>query len=81
MSNSYGSTFPTPGHYEMLIRGERALNNVQPLIAKAEACGVDCAQFRDGHAGMQQFFAAVRQQFWPDAVIPPSGANVPHASD
>lgn len=81
MTNSYANIFPSTGHYEMLIRGERALNNVEPLISKAEACGVDCAQFREGHAGMREFFAAVRREFWPDAVVPPSGSGVSHVGD
>jgi hypothetical protein len=60
----------------MLIRGERALNAVRPLIAKARECGVDCSNFEAGDHDLSQFFATARRVFWPDTVVPPTDAGV-----
>jgi hypothetical protein len=74
--SSYGGNFPTQAHFEMITRGERALNRVRPLITKAAACGVDCAEFEAGHAGLTEFFASVRREFFPDQLLPPAGSGI-----
>lgn len=75
------NTFPTSGHYEMLIRGQRSLNNVQPLISKAEACGVDCTEYKQGHAYLSDTINAFMREFWPDQLVPPSGSGVHTTGD
>lgn len=72
MSNGINS-----GHYDMLLRGERALNDAIPLIAKAESCGVDCTEFREGHAFMRDRLARFRAVYFPDQIVPPTGAGTP----
>lgn len=73
-------TFPNRSHYEMLMRGQRALNDAGPLIAKAEACGVDCAEYKQGFAYLSDTIAAFIREFFPNQIVPPSGSGVatPH---
>ena len=70
------AAFPNTGHYEMLVRGERSLNDALPLIAKAESCGVDCTEFREGLDFMRDRLAQFRSTYFPDQVTPPSGTGI-----
>lgn len=77
MSTSSNASFPTPAHYEMLTRAQRSLADVVPIIAKAEACGVDCQQFREGHAYLSDTITRFIREFYPDAIRPPTGTGIP----
>lgn len=69
--------FPTPLHYDLLMQGKRALNNVKPLIAKAEACGVDCQSFNEGHGYLGSQIDSFLREFFPDKITPPLPPGVP----
>jgi hypothetical protein len=73
---SYESTFPGPAHYEVATRGLRSLSNASNLINKAEACGVDCQQYRQGHEYLGSFLTKYINQFHPDRIVPPDGTGV-----
>lgn len=70
-------TFPSTVHLEMIMRGERGLNDVEPKIAKAEACGIDCREYRQGLNDLRAALSAFRRQFFADTLVPPSGTGVP----
>lgn len=74
-------TFPSPAHYEMLLRAQQSLNHVTPLIDAAEACGVDCQEYRQGHAYLADRTNAFLRQFFPDQITPPTGSGLPHGAD
>lgn len=71
------NTFPTETHYNLLMQGQRALADVLPLIDKAEACGLDCSEYRSGHAYMQDRITRYINTFFPNQVTPrnPSGVS------
>lgn len=48
-SGSNGNSPLNSGHRDMLIEAQRRLADVLPEIDKAEACGIDCGEFRQGH--------------------------------
>lgn len=73
---SSGSSFPSSGHYDMLIRGQRALNNVRPTLEKAKKCGVDCSEYEQGLAYLSDTITAFLREYFPDQVVPPSGSGV-----
>lgn len=79
--NVSGASFPTPAHYEMLIRAKRSLSDVAPLISKAEACGVDCQEFREGHAYLSGTIDRFLNQYFPDQLQPPTGTGIPTRGD
>lgn len=78
MSVSNGTSL-TPGHYDMLMRGLRSLNDVAPLIQKAKRCGVDCGEFEQGQAYLSDAIHSFLREFFPDQVVPPTGTGV-HSS-
>jgi hypothetical protein len=61
----------------MLMRGKRALNNVAPLIGKAEECGMDCSQYREAHGYLNDQMDAFIRTFFPDQITPGPGDGVP----
>lgn len=68
-------SFPSSAHYNMLMHGMRSLNEVTPLISKAEACGMDCTEYRQGHAYLQDTISRFLHEFFPDQITPPSEAG------
>jgi hypothetical protein len=71
------NNFPSEQHYNLLMQGQRALNDVLPLVDKAEACGLDCSEYRSGHAFMQDRIGRYLRTFFPDQITPKSGTGVP----
>ena len=71
------NNFPSPVHLEMITRGERGLANVEPLLAKAEACGVPCEEFRAAAADLRRAIASFRGEFFPNQITPDPGTGVP----
>ena len=70
-------SFPTPAHYEMLTRAQRTLHEVAPKIAKAESCGIDCQEFREGHQYLSDTVHRFLGVYFPDALQPPTGTGLP----
>lgn len=70
------ANFPTPAHYEMIMRGRKALNNVSPLISKAKNCGLDCTQFEEGYRYLSDLSDSFMREFFPDQITPPTGTGV-----
>lgn len=77
MTESSSDSFPTPVHYEMLLRAQRSLADVSPKIAKAEACGIDCRQYKEGHAYLSDTVARFIREYFPDQIQPPTGTGLP----
>lgn len=74
-------SFPSSAHYEMLLRAQQSLNNVVPLLDAAEACGVDCQEYRQGHTYLADRTNAFLRKFFPDQITPPSPSGLPYGSD
>jgi hypothetical protein len=70
------NSFPDQTHYDLLIKAQRGLDGVLPLIEKAEACGMDCQEFRSGHAAMSSQVGAWLRAFFPDQMLPASEAGI-----
>lgn len=75
------SLFPNSSHYQMLMNGLRTLNDAQPEIAKAKACGIDTSEFEAGHAYLSDQINGFLQHYFPNQLLPPTGANVPHTPE
>lgn len=71
------NNFPSTAHLEMIMRGERGLNGVQPLIAKGKACGIDCGEYEQAAQDLRAAIDAFRREFFADTLTPPSGTGVP----
>lgn len=70
------TTFPSDTHYQLLINAQRELDQILPLLEKAEACGMDCQEFRQGHAAMSGQIGAWLRNFFPDKLNPPTGTGI-----
>jgi hypothetical protein len=70
----------TTAHGELINRGLQALANALPIIEAAEKAGVDCTEYRQGHAEMQRRLMSYRGQFFPNQVTPPLPQGVPNAN-
>lgn len=70
--------FPSQEHYTLLRRGQQALNDAIPILDMAEECGVDCSDYRNGHAELSGRIDKYLRNFFPNQVIPssPAGVNV-----
>jgi hypothetical protein len=55
--------------YETLVRVERDLNEMLPLLDKADSCGVDCAVFRQQRDDLAKQLSLIKQHF----MTPPPG--------
>lgn len=76
-----GGSFPNTAHYEMLIRGQRALNDVKPLIESAERCGMDCQVYREGHGYLGDQIGAFLREFFADKITPGPPPGVPPSAE
>ena len=70
----------TSAHSELINRGLQSLAQALPIIEAAERAGVDCTEYRNGHAEMLRRLMSYRSQFFPDQTTPPLPQGVPHAS-
>lgn len=77
MTPGSSNSFPSTGHLELLVKAQESLSRVTPLIDKAEACGIDCTEYRDGVAYMGKKIDSFRSNFFPDQILPPDGSRVP----
>lgn len=71
-------TFPSTAHLEQLRNSQRSLNNALQLIDAAEACGIDCQEYRQGHQALSQQTSALIGRFFPDKVVGDNGSGVPN---
>ncbi len=67
-------------HSELINRGLQSLANALPIIEAAEKAGVDCTEYRQGHAEMLRRFHQYRASFFPDQITPPLPSGVPTAN-
>jgi len=72
------STFPDMNHLELIRSGQRSLANALPLLDTAEACGLDCREYRQGIAVLGQRLAQYHARLFPDQAhgIDPEGVSV-----
>lgn len=63
-------SFPSTAHLDALRAGQSSLNNVLPLLDKAEACGLDCTEYRQGQATLRGRIDAYLREFFPDQIVP-----------
>jgi hypothetical protein len=69
------SAFPGPQHLELMRAGQRSLNAALPLIDNAEACGLDCTEYRQGYRALQDRIGNYIARFFPDQAIPIPGTE------
>lgn len=81
MTTSLLDSFATPARYEQLIRSKRILNSLVPMMDKAERCGIDCQQFRQGHGYMNEQADNILREFYPNQVLPPTGSGIPSTGE
>jgi hypothetical protein len=60
----------------MLMRARRGLADVPTKIAKAEACGVDCQEYKQGYAYLSGTIDAYLREFFPGQIVPPTESGV-----
>ena len=77
MSTSLIDSFATPARYEAISRAQGILAGLVPLMDKAERCGINCGDFRQGHGYMKEQCDNFIREFYPDQVLPPSGSGLP----
>jgi hypothetical protein len=70
------NSFPSSSHLDLLRKGQQSLNAARPLIDTAEACGVDCTQYRQGVASLNDRIDTYIRRFFPDQIIPIDGTGV-----
>jgi hypothetical protein len=70
----------TLGHRDMLIESQRRLQNVLPEIDKAESCGIDCSEFRQGHAYLSETVGRYLDTYFPHAAASGLGGGPPTAA-
>lgn len=70
--------FPSQEHYTLLQRGAKALSDAIPILDMAEECGVDCSDYRVGHAELGNRINKYISTFFPNQALPasPSGVTV-----
>ncbi len=71
------NSFPSINHLELIRNGQRSLSNALPLIDTAEACGLDCAQYRAGIQELGRRLALYQSRLFPDQAVPADGEGVP----
>lgn len=77
MTHSSGQSYLNSGHHELLRKAQRDLSEMIPLMDAAEECGVDCQQYREGHAYISGRINDFLRVFFPDQVVPPDGSGLP----
>lgn len=74
------STFPDNSHLQMLMNAREHLAAAIPVLDAAESCGVDCTEYRQGHAELSRRVETYLGMLFPDSVKPgpqEGGQNVP----
>lgn len=77
MTNTANSNLLDSGHLELLRKTQRQLNDLLPLMDAAEACGVDCDQYRNGHAYLAARTQQYLERFFPDEYVQPDESVSP----
>jgi len=70
------STVPVFDHadFDRLKSAQRKLHDLQPLLDKAEKCGVECQQFRQLSAVISEQLTAIEREFMSGREVkPPEG--------
>lgn len=60
------NTFPSTQHLDRLRDAQRSINNAIPLMDQAEACGIDCQEYRQGARAMSDQIGNFIARFFPD---------------
>lgn len=74
------SSFPNSNHLELIRQGQRSLADAQPLLDTAEACGLDCQQYRAGVQELGRRLALYQARLFPDSSVGGDGTDVPRAA-
>jgi hypothetical protein len=61
--NSPGNGIFTKADYEALVRTRRSLNDMITTFDKAEACGVDCAVYRQQNSDLDKQLEMIHTHF------------------
>lgn len=73
------NTFPSSAHLELIRKGQQSLADALPIIDAAEACGVDCTEYRQGHAELSRRLALYQSRFFPNQTGFPNEQGVPRS--
>lgn len=73
------SSFPGGNHLELIRNGQRSLANALPLLDTAEACGLDCQQYRAGVQELGRRLSLYQSRLFPDQAGGGDGTDVPRA--
>lgn len=65
-------------HLDLLRSAQRSLNEALPLIDRAEACGLDCQEYRQGHAALSDRVARYITHFFPGQIVGQGAGPVRH---
>jgi hypothetical protein len=71
------SGFPNLQHLDLLRQGQRSLHEAIPLIDAAEACGLDCQEYRQGLAALSGRIDTYIGRFFPDQLAGGSRTGLP----
>jgi len=75
--NGSASKYLDSSHLAVLRQAQRALADLIPEMDKAEQCGVDCTEFRNGHAFIRDKVDQYISTYFPGPFDPASGPPVP----
>ena len=74
-------SFPSSVHRELAHRALKGVSNASTLIDKAEACGIEVAQYRQGCEYIDGVARNFLREFFPDQVLPPHPSGVPETHE
>lgn len=60
-----GPTILTQAHYDQIDGSLRKMADLVPIMASAEVCDVDCAEYRNAHQYLTASLAKIKQHFFP----------------
>jgi hypothetical protein len=80
-SATSSGSFPATVHYELAHRALKGVSDAATLIDKAEACGVDVSQYREGCQYIDGIARSFIREFFPNQVLPPHPPGVPQAHE
>lgn len=77
MSGMQSNSSLRPEHFDLLSKAARDLHDIIPEIEKAELCGVDCQEFRSGHAYLSDRVSKFLSIYFPHGGNPAVDPGVP----
>lgn len=79
--NSSASKYLNNSHLALLQQSQRQLADLIPEMDRAEQCGIDCTDFRNGHTFIQDKVATYLATYFPDTLVANPGDRVPREGD